>query len=228
MIQHIFFDLDNTLWDFNKNSECALKNMYKEFGVEALYGVDFKLFHENYYEINENLWAEFRDYKITKSVLRDRRFKQAFLSIGVEEMELAEKFEEIYFQEIVKFNYLIEGTEELLLHLQKKYQIHILSNGFLEVTKRKIETSDLKNYINTWTSAEEINVRKPKPEIFEYALKKANAIKIESIYIGDDLIADIKGGNDFGIKTIFYNPNEITVKEDIKSVNKLLEIKNVL
>ena len=227
MVKHIFFDLDNTLWDFDKNSECAIKSMFVEHRIKEDFGVEFELFHKNYYQINEALWLQFRDEKISKAELRERRFKQAFLSVHITKLELAEKFEAIYFQEIVKFNYLMAGSEELLDYLKNKYQIHVLSNGFFEVTKRKIETSALINYINTWTSAEEINIRKPRPEIFDHALKKAGAKKDESIYIGDDLIADIKGAQDFGVKSIFYNPSNKAVDNGISSINHLLELKKI-
>jgi putative hydrolase of the HAD superfamily len=228
MIKHIFFDLDNTLWDFDKNSESAIAKMYAFYKIKEMYGVDFSVFHKNYYQINENLWLQFRDNHISKEELRQRRFKEAFICVGIENINLAEKFEEIYFEEIVKFNFLIEGAEELLRELSKRYKIHILSNGFYEVTKRKIETSAIKKYITTWTSSEEINIRKPRPEIFEFTLHKAQAKKEESIYIGDDLIADIEGGTNFGIKTIYFNRKKNDIKELIDSVDSLLELKKIL
>ena len=125
---------------------------------------------------------------------------------------------------------MIEGSIEILEYLKSKnYKIHILSNGFHEVTHRKIDGSGIRKYVDIVTSADDVNVRKPNPRIFEYALNQANAAKSESILIGDDWIADIEGARNFGIEVIFFNAlRENKTEEGLIVIQKLDEIKNYL
>lgn len=230
MIQHIFFDLDNTLWDHRRNAKLALEDLFKREQIRAKYSLTFEEFHKEYFTVNENLWAQIRDGEIDKEYIRKFRFHNTFLFFGIDDFELAQRFEINFLDEIVSYNHLVEGAFELLEYLsQKKYRLHVLSNGFQEVTYRKCELSGIKNYFETITSADEINIRKPQPEIFEYALNKSGTKKAESVIIGDDWIADIEGGPAFGMKAIFFDVfNDNYSAENVKTVKKLSEIHELL
>ena len=225
MIQHIFFDLDNTLWDHRKNAYLTLKEIFAREKVQEKYQIGFEEFHKEYFTINENLWAGIRDGKIDKQYIRDHRFYDSFLFFGIDDKELSQKFENNFLDQIIENNELVEGAFDLLEYLaQKKYSLHILSNGFEEVTYRKCELSGIKNYFATITSADEINIRKPQPEIFEYALKKADAKKENSIIIGDDWIADVEGGLAFGMDAVFFDRFNDDFETEVKTVKNLKEI----
>ncbi len=223
-VKHIFFDLDNTLWDFIKNSKITLENLYREHQVEEKYHIPFSTWYDQYYDINEQLWAEYRDHKITKEELKDSRFKKAFRAVGIEEVTLPEAFEAVYLNHLPKNNYLREGARELLEYLknQNQYQLHIITNGFKDVSLKKIEGSNIDHYFTVVVSAEDVNTRKPDPKVFQHALDLANASKEESIIIGDDYIADIEGALHFGIQAIFYNILDIETKN-----NNFIEIKHL-
>ncbi|SPW27423.1 Pyrimidine 5'-nucleotidase YjjG [Elizabethkingia miricola] len=228
--RHIFFDLDNTLWDHRKNAYLTLKDLFNRKEINSLYGIDFEEFHHKYDEINERLWEQIRDGEIDKEYLRQHRFYDTFMFFGVDNTELAEHFEVNFLDEIVGYNELVDGTKEVLDYLKdKNYNIHIISNGFYDVTHRKIKGSGLTPYFETITSADDVGVRKPNPKIFEYALGKANAQKEESILIGDDWIADVKGSQGFGMDVIFFDAlKEDKQEEKLKSVKHLLDIKSFL
>lgn len=229
MIQHIFFDLDNTLWDHRKNAYLTLNEIFAREKVQEKYQLGFEEFHKEYFTINENLWAGIRDGKIDKQYIRDHRFYDSFLFFGIDDKELSQKFENNFLDQIIENNELVEGAFDLLEYLaQKKYRLHILSNGFEEVTYRKCELSGIKNYFATITSADEINIRKPQPEIFEYALKKADAKKENSIIIGDDWIADVEGGLAFGMDAIFFDRFNDDFDAEVKTVKNLKEILDYL
>lgn len=230
MIQHIFFDLDNTLWDHRRNAKLALEDLFKREQIREKYSLTFEEFHKEYFTVNENLWAQIRDGAIDKEYIRKFRFHNTFLFFGIDDFELAQRFEINFLDEIVSYNHLVEGAFELLEYLsQKKYRLHVLSNGFKEVTYRKCELSGIKNYFETITSADEINIRKPQPEIFEYALNKSGTKKAESVIIGDDWTADIEGGLAFGMKAIFFDVfNDNYTAENVKTVKKLSEIHELL
>lgn len=229
-IQHIFFDLDNTLWDHRKNAYYTLKEIYRAERVKENHHLDFEDFHREYFTINERLWEQIRDGEIDKEYLRKHRFYDSFLFFGIDDFELAQTFENNFLDTILKYNDLVEGAFEILEYLSaKKYQLHILSNGFKEVTYRKCELSGIKNYFETITSADEINVRKPQPEIYEYALKKSGAQKEESVMIGDDWIADVEGAKSFGLKVVFFDVfSDNFSGEDILVIKKLEELRQIL
>ncbi len=230
MIQHIFFDLDNTLWDHRKNAYLTLKDLFYKEKIHEKYQLDFEEFHKEYFIINENLWAQIRDGKIDKEYLRKYRFYDSFMFFGIDDFEMTQRFEYQFLDEILNYNELVEGTQEILEYLSSKnYRLHILSNGFSEVTYRKVELSGIKKYFETVTSADEINIRKPQPDIFAYALDKSNAQKENSVIIGDDWIADVEGGLSFGMNVIFFDVfNDNYEAEGVSVIQSLLEIKNLL
>lgn len=229
-IQHIFFDLDNTLWDHRKNAYLTLKEIFETEQVSLRYQLDFEEFHTEYFTINERLWEQIRDGEIDKEYLRKHRFYDSFLFFGIDDFELSQVFENQFLDQILRHNDLVEGAFELLEYLSaKKYDLHILSNGFEEVTSRKCELSGIKNYFKTITSADEINIRKPQPEIYQYALNKSNAKKEDSMMIGDDWVADVEGGKAFGLKVVFLDVfNDNFEAEEVMVIKKLAELKNIL
>ena len=226
-IQHIFFDLDNTLWDHRRNAYLTLKDIFETQQVSLRYKLDFEEFHQEYFTINERLWEQIRDGEIDKEYLRKHRFYDSFLFFDIDDFELAQTFESQFLDQILQYNDLVEGAFELLEYLSEKgYILHILSNGFEEVTYRKCELSGIKNYFKTITSADEINIRKPHPEIYRYALDKANVKIEESMMIGDDWIADVEGGKSFGLKVVFFDVfNDNFDAEEVIVIKKLLELK---
>lgn len=229
-VQHLFFDLDNTLWDHRKNAYLTLKDIFEKEKINALYGINFEDFHREYFTINENLWAQIRDGEITKEYLRKHRFYDSFLFFGIDDINLSTSFENQFLDEIIGHNELVTGTIETLTYLKNKgYELHILSNGFQEVTHRKCQMSGIAFFFSTITSADEISIRKPQAEIFQYALHKSDATIANSMMIGDDWIADVEGALAFGMPAIFLDCfNDGYHAENVKTVQSLLEIKNIL
>jgi len=229
-IQHIFFDLDNTLWDHRKNAYLTIKDLFGKEEITLKYNIDFEEFHFVYHEINERLWEQIRDGEIDKEYLRKHRFYDTFKRFGIDDLELSMFFEEHFLDKILNYNHLVEGTEYILDYLKAKdYTLHIISNGFQEVTERKCILSGIDHYFHTITSADSVGVRKPNAEIFEYSLGIAKAQKEESILIGDDWIADVVGAQNFGIDVIFFDVlNENPEQENLKVIKHLLQIKEYL
>lgn len=229
MIRHIFFDLDNTLWDHRKNAWLTIKVIFETEQIAERFSISFTEFHNEYYTINENLWAQIRDGEIDKEYLRIHRFYDSFQFFGIDDAALSEKFENRFLEEILHHNELVQDTVEILNYLrQKNYRLHVLSNGFQEVTSRKCELSGITEYFETITSADEINIRKPQPEVFAYALQKSGAAVEESIIIGDDWIADIEGGLAFGMDAVFFDRFNDDYDAEVKTVKTLAELKNFL
>jgi len=224
-IKHIFFDLDHTLWDFEANSDIAFAHVFKRHKIEH----KLEKFLNYYRDINQNYWKLYREEKITKSELRYGRLRDTFelLKFKVDD-ELIEILAIQYIEVLPDNNILFEGAHEILTHLNDKYQLHIITNGFSEVQYKKIENSGLSSYFDKIITSEDVGVKKPNPRIFQFALEMANAKSGESIMIGDNWEADIMGAIDNGIDAIYFNYHKKNVAENIKSVHQLLDIKQYL
>lgn len=229
-IQHIFFDLDNTLWDHRKNAYLTIKDLFGKEEITLKYNIDFEEFHSAYHEINEKLWEQIRDGEIDKEYLRKHRFYDTFKRFGIDDLELSMFFEEHFLDKILNYNHLVESADVILDYLKSKnYTLHIISNGFQEVTERKCVLSGIDHYFKTITSADSVGVRKPNAAIFEYSLGLVKAEKEASVLIGDDWIADVVGSQNFGIDVIFFDVlNENPQQENLKVIKHLLQIKDYL
>ena len=226
---HIFFDLDRTLWDFDAAAEVAFERIYEKYQLKKLGIPSAHEFHEVYHPLNEQLWVLYRADKITKDELNRTRFLKPLEHYGIHDTELADHLSEDYVYWSPRIVRLVPGTIELLDYLKPKYHLHLITNGFQEVQHTKLSGSGLEPYFETLTVSEEVGVKKPNPEIFLYALRKANATAEESIVIGDEMAVDIDGARAAGIDQIFYNPNGEKVEgERTFEVCSLLEIKKIL
>lgn len=223
-IRHIFFDLDHTLWDFDKNSEKAFATIFKTHHPT----INTDRFIKHYVPINQACWALYQVDKITHQDLKYKRLKDTFdaLAYPISDTEI-DLLSHLYLEYLPDFNHLFDGALEVLSYLSNHYELHIITNGFAQIQDRKMENSGLKPFFKTITNSEMAGVKKPHPLIFEHALTEAKATKTESIMIGDCLIADVQGALDFGIQALFFNPFEAPVPKNVVQINKLQELKNL-
>ena len=224
-ITDIFFDLDHTLWDFDVNSELAFKTIFKKDHPT----IEIADFIKEYIPINQACWKLYQYDKITHNELRYNRLKHTFdaLEYFVSDAQI-ENIAQDYIELLPQNNCLFDGTIEVLEYLEKKYKLHIITNGFAEVQYKKINNSNIAGFFKTVTNSEMAGVKKPNPIIFEYALNLAKANKENSIMIGDCLEADVQGALDAGLDAVFFNDKNIKVEQNIKQVTHLLELKKYL
>ncbi|QBN19943.1 YjjG family noncanonical pyrimidine nucleotidase [Flavobacterium nackdongense] len=224
-ITDVFFDLDHTLWDFEKNSALAFETVFKMQDLE----VNVTEFLKFYVPINREYWERYRKDEITQKQLRYGRLKDAFdlINFPISD-EMIEVLSAEYIHYLPKFNHLFDGTIEILDYLKTKYNLHIITNGFAEIQGNKLDNSYISHYFKTITNSEMAGVKKPNQKIFEYALNLAEAKKENSIMIGDCIEADVQGALDAGLDAVFFNENKVPVAINIKQVNHLLELKKHL
>ena len=224
-INHIFFDLDHTLWDFEANSDIAFETIFKKYEV----GVDLQKFLSYYRGINQNYWKLYRNEQITKEELRVGRLRDTFVKIKQTfDNQLIDNLSIEYIEVLPNNNQLFEGAHEILEHLYLKYKLHIITNGFNEVQYKKLDNSGLSKYFDKIITSEDAGVKKPNPIIFNFALDAAQATSKESIMIGDNWEADVMGAINNGIDAIYFNYEKQPVGANIKSVHQLLELKQYL
>lgn len=224
-IKDVFFDLDHTLWDFDKNSELAFECIFEKKHPDVL----IESFIEKYVPINQSCWKLYQYDKITHEELRYKRLKDSFdaLNYVISDADINQLAED-YIALLPENNHLFDGAIEILDYLNEKYRLHIITNGFANVQYKKILNSKLEHYFETITNSEMAGVKKPHPIIFEHALDLAKAQKRSSIMVGDCLDADVRGALDFGMEAIFFNPNQAKSPDGVQQINHLIELKKYL
>ena len=209
-ISHIFFDLDHTLWDFDKNSALTFNKILKIHEVD----VDVQAFLEVYVPINLKYWKLYREEKIDKASLRYKRLQDAFNELNVKvQPSIIYKLSDDYIKYLTTFNHLFNGAIEVLEYLNEQYNLHIITSGFKEVQHSKLNQANINHYFDTITNSEMVGVKKPNPKIFEHALEKARATTQESVMIGDNYEADILGALNVGMQAICFNYEKIYCKK---------------
>jgi len=204
--QHLFFDLDHTLWDFEANARATLAQLYTELDLNRLGIDDFERFYRQYLEHNEKLWDRYRKGFIKQEELRIKRMRLALLDFGVVNEEVAANMNIRFLDLLPTRTILFPYTKELLDYLlQKGYQLHLITNGFEKTQHSKLLYSGLAPYFTAVITSEGSGSLKPKPEIFSYALEQTRATKENSIMIGDTPEVDIWGAKNAGIDQIHVN-----------------------
>ena len=228
--KHIFFDLDRTLWDFDFNSNIVLHLIFNQFNLKQK-GIKYsESFINTYKRLNSSLWLKYRDGILTKQQLRAKRFNNTLSQFGIVDDALSQQISEFYIQHSPKQKKLMPNTRSILDFLKKKYQLHIITNGFKEVQIIKLKESGIINYFNKIIISEEIGFLKPNKEIFLFAINLCKTIPEECLMIGDDIKSDILGAKQVGIDQVFYNYKDIKkpkyhsdyIISDLKDLKKFL------
>jgi putative hydrolase of the HAD superfamily len=227
--KHLFFDLDHTLWDFDTNSREALHDLYHSLSLADAGVNDFDLFHKLYLGHNERLWDRYRKGQMKVDDLRWKRMAVTLLEFKNGDESLARQMGVSFLDILPTKKKLFPGTIELLNYLtEKKYLLHLITNGFEKTQHHKLKSSGIDHFFAEVITSEGSNSLKPHPEIFEYALMKTGALKKESIMIGDTPEVDILGAREAGIDQIYVNHtgNQESVKATytVYSLRELMEI----
>lgn len=221
----IFFDLDHTLWDFEKNSAATFELLFQTHQL----GVNLKEFNALYTPINRRYWKAYQNSEISKETLRYGRLKDAFdaLNLTLEE-GLIHQLAEGYMQHLTSFSHVFAHTHDTLSYLKSKYRLHILTNGFKEIQHKKLSGAKIDQFFSCVINAEEVGVKKPHPEIFIAALQMAKVKPECALMIGDDLEADVYGALNAGIQAIHFNIEQLETDTSCSSITCLSELKGLL
>jgi putative hydrolase of the HAD superfamily len=228
--EFLFFDLDNTLWDFSANARIAMQQTLENLNFTSQLS-SFDAYFDLYEQINSSLWMDYRSKKITKQALIVERFSRSLEAYHITNQDW-QGINCHYLECMALQTQLFPGTFETLEYLKAKgYQMHIITNGFTEVQHAKLKNSGLSEFFGRIFISEEIQTPKPHRQIFEHALKSSNARKNKSIMIGDSWEIDIAGAQGFGMdQVMFLNNGQNKVPESIQldlltSTSPFLELK---
>jgi len=225
--KHVFFDLDRTLWDFEKNTEATLNEIYQSFSLN-LYFQSFYDFYTIYKKVNEKQWELYRQGSITKEFLSTNRFYLTLSEAGNDNKDLAREIGKKYIHDTPLKTALYPYTHEVLSNLKQKYNMYILTNGFREVQHLKVNSCNLQKYFIEVITSEDCGYMKPSNDFFNYAINKLEVNTADCIMIGDDLNVDIIGAQNSGIDTIYLNHDLLKHSEtptyEINNLKQLLSI----
>ena len=222
-IKHLFFDLDHTLWDFDRNSKLTFQQIFEEQKIN----IPIHDFLEAYIPVNLRYWKLYREDKVEKSALRYHRLKETFDSLEyIVSDNLINLISEDYIRYLPNFNYLFDDAIEVLQYLEKKYHLHIITNGFEEVQNLKLEKSGIHTFFREIITSECVGVKKPNPKVFEFALGKAGAKAHQSVMIGDSYEADVMGAINSGMRAIHFSQENKGA--EAQRITTLVELKKYL
>ncbi|TAD86419.1 MAG: noncanonical pyrimidine nucleotidase, YjjG family [Bacteroidetes bacterium] len=222
--QHLFFDLDHTLWDFETNSKQTWQQLYHAHQLQQTLTPDFEAFYARYSYHNKRLWDRYHHGFIKQEELRWKRTWHTFLDFKLGNEALAKVLSAEYLTILPTQSALFPYTHQIIDYLtQKGYQLHLITNGFEDVQWGKLRTCNLHTRFKQVITSERAMSLKPKSQIFEFALQAAGASLHQSIMLGDNIDADIKGAMGVGMDTVFVNHIGETI--DIKPTYEVYDLK---
>ncbi len=225
--EHLFFDLDHTLWDFERNSKICLEAIMDKEKQVLPSDFDIEIFLQHFSVINAGLWRELDENRITHDNLRQVRFQRVLSAMNIEiSDEFSLNLNQHFLDTLPHQHHLMDDAFDVLEYLHPKYRLHILSNGYLEIQRKKMHSGGILHFFENIFTIDNAGYKKPEKAFFEFALNEIKTAPENCIMIGDNLLTDIEGAQNAGIATIYFNPElEVT---DAENINQLLALKAIL
>ncbi|MFS4417055.1 YjjG family noncanonical pyrimidine nucleotidase [Maribacter sp. 2307ULW6-5] len=225
LIKDVFFDLDHTLWDFERNSALTFETIFEQRQMD----IDLPAFLEVYVPANIRYWKMYREERISKENLRYERLKSVFDTLGITVPDgTINQLAADYIAQLSTYGHLFPHATEVLNYLRPKYRLHIITNGFQEIQAKKLKNSGIDMYFEHVIDAEVAGAKKPHPRIFEMALERSRAVPQRSLMIGDSLEADILGAKALGMHALHFNAHGEPGHDHAIMIRELKEIKRYL
>ena len=227
--KHIIFDLDHTLWDFEKNSFLTIKHLFEEYNLELLLGgISLEEYFEVYTLTTKELWKLYDQKKVNKTELRQQRLALVFQHFNSSNPQLEKILEEKYLNMCPYTPHLMHGTLDLLQYLAPKYDLHLLTNGFKSIQDIKVSTTKIKKYFTNIVTSEDSGYSKPNSEAFQFLHDKLNSSKERCLMIGDNATSDILGAHNFGYDSVYFSPENESTHLATYNISDLTELKQLI
>jgi len=228
MYKHLFFDLDETLWDYFSNSSIVLTRLFHEYDLPSIGVPSLEAFLQAFKVGNNKAWHLYDIGELNKETLRENRFPMIFAELGLPRTVVPEQIEADFMSQCPKEGMLMDGALELLESLHNRYTLHIITNGFNDTQRIKMESANIAHYFQTVTTSESTGARKPEEGIYRHALSVAGATHHESLMVGDKIENDVLAAERVGIHGVFYNPDKVhfdeKIRHEITHLSELLPI----
>ncbi len=225
-VKHVFFDLDHTLWDYEKNARLTLTEMFDKYQLGFFFR-SIDSFVNAFHHANGQLWSQYNRGEVDKQYIRKYRFKN-ILQKRADDDSLYEELSNYFIEHCSRQTHLIPGTMDTLDYLSEKYELSIITNGFNDSQKVKLEESGIDAYFRYVITSESVGYKKPSPEIFDFALELSGHLSHEVVMIGDNLSTDIAGAKSAGWKNIWLNLTSNKSSDPDNEIASLSELKSIL
>ena len=230
----IFFDLDDTLFDFSSASLISLRRLWEESHEIRTRYDNPEAFIDEYHIHNKRMWQLHESGQISADFLKPERFRLTIYPDSHDNETLKEslRLNDRYLWMLGECDTPVEGAKELLDELSQKYLIGVLTNGFTEVQYRKLRSTGLERYIQRMVISDEIGIQKPDPRIFRYAEQETGATPETTIMIGDNPDNDIQGAINAGWHAGYFDRKNKPFASDsplyLGRLNSLQDIRHII
>ena len=227
--RHLLFDLDHTLWDFDRNASETLHELYLTHQLAQLGNFSVQQFCDTFVTVNRALWKQYDQGTYDQQQLRSERFRLILTQLGVATDRVPTQLADDYLRICPTKPHVMPHTVATLDYLRQHYQLHILTNGFATVQAIKLKSARLTDYFVHVVSSDTTGHRKPSRAVFDYLLEQVGASSQECLMIGDNLETDIRGARAAGLDQLFYNPKRAEHAEPVTyEVACLSELRSIL
>lgn len=204
--KNLLFDADQTLIDFEKDMPLAFQYMYEQSGLakQKPYSAEILCL---YNDCNESWWRRFEQKLCTKAELYRNRFVDFFEAAGLTPVSI-DFLQDLYVSGIAKTGTPLPGALDMLRALSERYDLYITTNGNPISQPGRLKNSGVTAFMKGCFISDEIGAAKPDKKYFDYVLARIPGASTENcLVIGDSLSADIKGAQNAGLDSLWYNPN---------------------
>lgn len=202
----IFFDLDDTIWNFTENSTDSLIKLYHISPILKKLFPSIEEFIDIFHHHNAILWDLYAKGDVSTKELKIERWRRTLSTRQFEVLTaVCEELETNYLDILAQGDKMIPGVEDMLRNLSAHYMLAVLSNGFQKTQYKKLKYSGLERFITRTIVSDEIGINKPDRRLFEYAVMETGAVD-PVIMVGDNPETDILGALKAGWYAIWYNP----------------------
>lgn len=226
---HLLFDLDHTLWDFERNSSEALNEVYSIYEMQRFNAFTSREFVDKFKEVNTILWEKYDHDEIDREYIRTRRFELVLSQLGIKIEDIPEDISKTYLSICPTKGNVIPDAFEVLDYLKGSYEMHIITNGFDDIQDTKLNSSNLRGYFDRIFTSEAVGHKKPSKEMFNKAVEMIGVDKKSCLMIGDNLETDIKGALNADLDVVFFNPDNLEHDLPVTfEIRKLIDLKTIL
>lgn len=226
--RHIFFDLDHTLWDFERNALECISELIDEYKHHFDNECDPDSFFNIYSKINRELWDAYERKEIEMEAVRKGRWERAFSAVNIGPGKWMQEFGNAYVERCPTKPHLMDGTHELLSALSVEFDLGIISNGLSSNQFTKLNNAGIDRFFKDVVTVDMVGHPKPDKRMFDFALQRCNAEARHSMYIGDTYESDVRGSLQAGLSAIYFNPHDQPNPLGVTEVKHLGEIPHVL
>lgn len=218
----LLFDLDNTLLDFAHSSHYSFFDLCRHIGIE-----ESEENYNTYDKVNKKTWKQYERGEITSQQLKLLRFEYFYAKIGINRNP--QEAHELYISGLIKHSKVDLKVRNLLDRLTSTHKLGIITNGFEETQRARLNHTDLDIFFEAIIVSDEIGFAKPQKEYFDYVVENIeHNDRSELLIIGDSLMSDILGGMNSGIDTVWFNENGGELHSKVKPTYIIQDLQELI